>query len=121
MPTLLELAGHAVPAQIQGRSLVPHLSGRKDAEHARQYAFSERVRPHPQGRREVLPGTKGAFMIRGKGSKLIRYQDGGEYLYDLKRDPGETKNLVDDPECRSRREELAAEMDKWLKRTGWPG
>jgi arylsulfatase A-like enzyme len=120
-PTLLELAGHDVPAKVQGQSLVPYLSGRKDAEHARQYAFSERVRPHPQGRREVLPGTKGAFMIRGKGSKLIRYQEGAEYLYDLKQDPGETKNLVDDPKCRSRREELAAEMDKWLKRTGWPG
>jgi len=121
MPTLLELAGHAIPAQVQGQSLIEYLSGRRDAKQARQYTFSERVRPHPQGRRKVLLGTKGAFMVRGKGWKLIRYQDGQEYLYDLKQDPGETRNLVDDPKWRSAHEELAAEMDKWLSRTGWPG
>ena len=67
----------------------------------------------------MLPGTKGEFMVRGKGFKLVRYHDGQEYLYNLKQDPGETRNLIDDPKCRSSREELAAEMDKWLIRTGW--
>jgi arylsulfatase A-like enzyme len=58
-------------------------------------------------------------MVRGQGWKLIRYEDGRQYLYNLKDDPGETRNLADDPKYLSSREKLAAEMDKWLKRTGW--
>jgi arylsulfatase A-like enzyme len=121
MATLLELAGHPVPEQSQGQSLVPFLTGERDVSGARQYTFSERVRPNPQGRRKVMPGTKGAFMVRGKGWKFIRYDDGREYLYNLIEDAGETENLADDPKYRSRRKELAAEMDKWLARTGWAG
>jgi arylsulfatase A-like enzyme len=120
MPTLLEIVGHPVPEQSQGQSLVPFLTGRRDISKARQYTFSERVRPHPKGLRKVLPGTKGAFMVRGKGFKLIRYEDGRQYLYNLREDPGETRNLADDPKYLSSRKKLAAEMDKWLKRTGWP-
>jgi len=120
MPTLLELVGHPVPEQSQGQNLVPFLTGRRNISKARQYTFSERVRPHPQGLRKVLPGTRAAFMIRGKGWKLIRYEDGRQYLYNLKEDPGETRNLDDDPKYISSRKKLAAEMNKWLKRTGWP-
>ena len=120
MPTLLELAGHPIPEQAQGQSLVPFLTGRRTISKARQYTFSERVRPNPQGRRKVMPGTRAAFMVRGKGFKFIRYDDNQEYLYNLKEDPGETKNLANDSKYRSRRNKLAAEMDKWLKRTGWP-
>jgi len=121
MPTLLELAGYPIPKQTQGQSLVGFLRGRRNVSEARQYTFSERVRGNPQGDRKVRPGTKGDFMVRGKGWKFIRYGDGQEYLYDLSRDPGETKNLAGNPSYRSRRNELASEMDKWLERTGWPG
>jgi len=120
-PTLLELAGRPVPSHMQGMSLVPHLTGRADSGTARVYTFSERVRPNPKGMRTVLPGTKGDFMIRGRGWKFIRCADGHEYLYNLREDPGETQNLSGETEYRSRRDELAAEMDKWLARTGWPG
>jgi len=121
MPTLLELAGHPIPEQVQGGSLVPYLAGEEEAGQARQYTFSERVRANPQGRRRVLPGTKGDFMVRGKGWKYIRYRDGQEFLYNLRQDPGETINLVDDPKCRSSRKELMDEMDKWLNSSGWSG
>ena len=121
MPTLLELAGHPVLKQAQGQSLVPYLAGEQDTKQARKYSFSERLRGNSTGRRKVLPGTKGGFMIRGKGWKLIRYHDGQKYLYNLNQDPGETKNLVDDPKSRSRHQELAAEMEKWFKRSAWPG
>ncbi len=120
MPTLLELVGHPVPEQSQGQSLVPFLTGRWEISKAKQYTFSERVRPNPKGLREVLPGTMGAFMVRGKGFKFIRYEDGRQYLYNLRKDPGETRNLADDPKYSSSRMKLAAEMDNWLKRTGWP-
>jgi arylsulfatase A-like enzyme len=121
MPTLLELAGHQIPKQAQGQSLVPFLTGQGDMSEARQYTFCERVRGNPNGSRKVRPGTRGAFMIRGRGSKFICYHEGQEYLYNLIKDPGETKNVADEPDYRSRRKELATEIDKWLKRTGWPG
>ncbi len=121
MPTLLELAGQPVPEQAQGQSLVPFLTGRQKTSRARQYTFSERVRGHAQGLRKVTGSTKADFMIRGKGHKFIWYNDGQEYLYDLKEDPAETKNLVSDPRYRCSRKELIAEMTNWLKRTGWSG
>jgi arylsulfatase A-like enzyme len=121
MPTLLELAGRPVPEQAQGASLVQHLRGEKEGGKVREYTFSERVRPNPKGRRKVLPETRGDFMIRGRGWKYIRYGNRLEYLYDLREDPGETVNLIDNFESRSIREQLTAEMDKWLDRTGWTG
>ena len=121
MPTLLELAGHPVGEQVQGASLAQHLRGEKERGAVREYAFCERVRPNPKGRRKVLPDTRGDFMIRGRGWKYIRYGNRLEYLYDLREDPGETVNLIDDPKCGSVRDQLTAEMDKWLDRTGWTG
>jgi len=121
MPTLLELLGRPIPKQVQGQSLVPYLTGQREASSARAFGFSERVGRHPQGLRKVRPGTRGSFMIRGRGWKYFRYPQGDDYLYHLAEDPGETRNLAADPNYRRRRNELAAELDAWLRRTGWPG
>ncbi len=117
MPTLLELMGQSIPSVVQGQSLVPFLTGQRDNSKARQFTFSERIRGNPKGRRKVLPGTKGSFMIRGKGYKLTRYENGQEYLYDLKNDPGETKNRIEDPTYQAVRKELSTELDNWFERT----
>ncbi len=116
MPTLLELAGKSIPPSVQGQNLVPFLTGQKNTSQARQFTFSERVRANPQGKRKVLPDTKGSFMIRGKGFKLVRYENGQEYLYNLKNDPGETKGWADYPAYQAIRKELSTELDNWLKR-----
>jgi arylsulfatase A-like enzyme len=121
VPLLVRYRRKPIPEQAQGQSLVPFLTGERNISKARQYTFSERVRANPQGRRKVIPGTKGEFMVRGKGWKFIRYHDGQEYLYCLNADAGETRNVAADPRNRSCREELAAEIEEWLKRTGWPG
>ncbi|MFH1918396.1 MAG: sulfatase-like hydrolase/transferase [Planctomycetota bacterium] len=120
MPTLLELTGQPIPEQAQGQSLAPYLTGERDPAQARPFSFSERVARNRKGLREVGPSAGGSFMIRGQGWKYIRYPKGQEYLYHLADDPGETRNLIADPTRRPRRNELAAEMDAWLKRTGWP-
>ncbi len=121
MPTILELMGRAIPEHVQGQSLVPHMTGGADDSEFRPYAFSERVRPHPEGLRDLPPETTGSFMVRGQGWKYIRYASGHEYLYDLSEDPGETKNLADDPGHADRKAGLQAEMDQWLRDTGFPG
>lgn len=119
MPTLLDLTGQPIPEQIQGQSLVPFLTGQRDPSAARKYSFSERIPQNPTGARKVAPGTKGSFMIRGQGWKYVRYPN-QEFLYHLAEDPGETRNVINEPACAAKRAELSAELDAWLQRTGWP-
>jgi hypothetical protein len=121
MATLLGITGLPAPQQAQGQDLTPYLTGGRDPGEARRFSFSERVGRNRKGRRKVEPGTRGSFMIRGQGWKYVRYPQGDEYLYHLEEDPGEAKNLIGDRRYRSTRDELAAEVDNWLKRTGWRG
>lgn len=60
-------------------------------------------------------------MVRGQGWKYIRYGSHTEYLYNLREDPGETKNLSADPASQSRKREMSDALEAWLKRTDWPG
>ncbi|MHC4442145.1 MAG: sulfatase family protein [Planctomycetota bacterium] len=121
MPTILDLLGKPIPDYVQGQSLIPYLTGKRDPATAYPYKFSERIHRHPKQKREILPTTKGSFMIRGNGWKYIRYHDSGEYMYNLKADPGEVKNLINNPQHQNMRTKLANELNTWLKRTGWKG
>ncbi len=120
MPTILALGDKPIPKQAQGQNLVPYLTGQKDRSQARQYTFSERVSRHKKGLRKVAPGTKASFCVRGQGFKYCKYP-GQEYLYDLKKDPGEEEDIVKDPLYKDRLEIMRTELDNWLKRTNWTG
>ncbi|HSW44482.1 MAG TPA: sulfatase-like hydrolase/transferase [Phycisphaerae bacterium] len=122
MPTLLELLDRPIPSHVQGQSMVPFLTGRRDPAQGRRYAFSERVKASPEGTRRLEKGTTGSFMIRGQGWKFIRYSHGPDkqYLYHLTDDPGEVRNLANDPAYAGKVKELSGEIDAWLERTGWP-
>lgn len=120
MPTLLDLAGHPVPAHVQGHTLAPYLAGERDVSQAPAYAFSERVAGNAARTRTVAPGTPGSFMIRGRGWKYVRYHDGEEYLYDLVNDPGEAENLSAQTAAHDRKRELSRELDAWLVETRYP-
>jgi choline-sulfatase len=120
MPTLLDIADLPIPDTVQGRSLLPYMTGEKPESEAPRYSFSERVPPNREEPREVEPGTPGNFMIRGRDWKYIRYHGGDEYLYHLAEDPGETRNLASKAEYEEKRNELLARMAAWLRRTGWP-
>ena len=120
MPTILALTGKTIPKQAQGQNLLPYLTGKKSQSKARQYTFSERVNRHRKGLREVAPGTKASFCVRGRGFKYCKYPN-QEYLYDLKNDPGEEKTIVNDPAYKDRLEIMRTELTKWLKRTKWTG
>jgi arylsulfatase A-like enzyme len=91
-PTILDLAGVAVPKGMHGRSLVPILKGepvewRKDwYYHYYEWPDAHKVRPH-----------RG---VRTETHKLIHYyEEPQEYeLYDLVKDPQERENLHGKPE-----------------------
>jgi hypothetical protein len=83
MPTILDIAGVAVPADLPGRSLLPAVEGSRLAERA---AVSELVTPNPLRvhiRTVVDPGLM----------KTFERQDGTGERYDLRTDSGERKNL----------------------------
>jgi arylsulfatase A-like enzyme len=86
-PTFLEIAGLAIPKEIQGKSMVPlfknvNVSIRNSA----YYHFYEFPGEH-----SVLKH----FGIRTSRYKLIRFYEHKDFweLYDLKNDPNEMKNL----------------------------
>ena len=93
-PTLCDLCGIEVPGHVQGRRFRSLLADSKSAWD--QPAITTYLyRNHT---------------IRAEGWRYIRYEDGGEELYDERDDPNEWKNLANKPEFAARKAELA----KWL-------
>jgi arylsulfatase A-like enzyme len=90
-PTFLEAAGLAVPAAMQGRSLVPLLRGVtpadwRDAFYYRYY--------HDPGDHD----TRAHYGVRTRTHKLIYYWTRQQWeLFDLRADPQELTNLYGEP------------------------
>ncbi|MDG2255249.1 MAG: sulfatase [Opitutaceae bacterium] len=90
-PTMLDYAGVPIPERMQGLSLRPLVEGK--AKKIRDDAFFEHTYVHANDIR-VSEG------VRTERWKYIRYpkqQPVYEELFDLKKDPVELENLVDDP------------------------
>lgn len=99
-PTLLELCGFAARADLEGHSLAPQL---QDA---------QAPRPWPA----LTTHNQGNHAVRTAEWRYIRYADGSEELYDLRRDPNEWTNLADQPEHAALKHRLA----DWLPRVDHP-
>jgi arylsulfatase A-like enzyme len=124
--TILEIAGIEIPADMQGKSFVPLLSGEVPDEwnHPLYYHYSQ-------------PGSPPVHLgIRTERYKLIYFyglaQDirnevgeleiaGGEpawELFDLQEDPMEMNNLYSDPDYATIRESLREELLVLMKQYG---
>jgi arylsulfatase A-like enzyme len=90
-PTLLDLAGLALPKATQGRSLVPLLKGEKPPEWRTDF-FHEHLFDHPQ-----IPKYEGVRTERHTYLRYFEQQPVYEELYDHVADPDEERNLVGDP------------------------
>jgi arylsulfatase A-like enzyme len=105
-PTFLDLAGEKIPAEMQGRSLVPLLRGESPAgwRTAMYYRYYHDPGDH---------NTRAHYGIRTATHKLIHYwkQDAWE-LFDLKHDPNELRNLAGDPAHAKTLAELKQQLTK---------
>ena len=111
-PTLLELAGVAVPETMQGKSLLPVLKGSK---HEWRTSFlieyySDKVFPRIS--------QMGYKAVRNERWKYIHYLEleGMDELYDLQRDPYELKNLINDPNAKPALTRMKDDLDRLLQR-----
>ncbi|MEM7158522.1 MAG: sulfatase-like hydrolase/transferase [Myxococcota bacterium] len=106
--TVAELLGaDPLPASTAGdsSSLVPYLRGESQAGHA--VIFSQQNRSHE---RKAKAKNVGGKAIRDERYKLIVFEDGNHALFDLERDPGETRNLYDDASGKAARAKLEAAL-----------
>jgi arylsulfatase A-like enzyme len=135
LPTLTEACDVRLGHTHFGRSLLPLVRGER-GEH-RKYVFSEggalatevhtheRIYPPEniywarvalQGERPEVHGK--AVMIRSQEWKYVRRLYDTDELYNLRDDPEEVHNLIDDASLAGVREELAAAMLEWFIETG---
>ncbi|KPK57796.1 MAG: hypothetical protein AMS21_11105 [Gemmatimonas sp. SG8_38_2] len=113
-PTLLDLAGVAVPTSMQGRSLVPLLAGESPDDWRTDF-FVEHLFEHPE-----IPKHEG---VRGERFKYARYFEQVpvyEELYDLLADPLEARNLAGNPDYLAILDELRGRTDELRDEYGGP-
>jgi arylsulfatase A-like enzyme len=125
LPTILDFCGITIPSTVQGRSLAPLIAEGRGKYVPREAVFAENIIPEVinSGRLDMPyePG-KGvggilhpdAKMVRTKRWKLNYYPGYEGELYDLQNDPGETRNLIRDPDKQGIAAELKGRLLDWL-------
>lgn len=111
--TFLDWAGVDIPERYQGLSLRPVVEA--DApEDWREETFHEHFAV-----RSRIPAFEG---VRNKRYKYVRYFDHGnfEFLHDLKEDPDELVNFVDDPQYARILNDLRHRTDQYVEEYGGP-
>ena len=111
VPTLCDYAGLRAPREVRGISLRPLVDDPKLP--GREFLVTElqpfRDNPQRLGR-----------MVRTARHKYVVFSEGRrpEMLFDLERDPGETKNLARDPAMQDDLRRHRALLAGWVKQTG---
>ncbi|TWT79139.1 Arylsulfatase [Planctomycetes bacterium CA13] len=104
-PTLLDLAGVDIPARFQGRSL----ADQNDGVTRRGFFCEHRMQNDRIPKWEGYRGTRYVY------ANYYEQESGGELLHDLKEDPNQLTNLVDDPEYNKRLIEMRARTEELSK------
>ena len=90
-PTFMDMAGLPVPADMQGRSLVPLLKGEPPADWRTSWYYRYYHDPGDHN-------TRAHYGVRTTTHKLIYFWKKDQWeMYDLVKDPDELHNLYNDP------------------------
>jgi len=90
-PTFMAAAGLPVPADMQGRSLIPLIKGERPADWRTSFYYRYYDDPSEHN-------TRAHYGVRTDSHKLIYYWRKDQWeMYDLVNDPSELKNLYSDP------------------------
>ena len=113
MPTLLELCGIEIPADVQGISFLPLLDG--TSESTREAVMYEIIKQ--------LDGGGGFMPIPERGIRThkwlyVRKKQQRKYLFNLENDPHEMNNLVDDEHYAAVMKELDKKIEAHMQATG---
>jgi arylsulfatase A-like enzyme len=110
-PTILEAARIPTPSNMDGYSFLPLLQ-------AKQVSWRDAVF-YEYYWEASFPQTPTCFGIRTDRYKFIHYHGiwDTDELYDLKNDPEEMHNLIDEPEHQQRIEQLKSRIYDWLIKT----
>ena len=138
LPTLLEAAGFAIPAGVQGRSFLPLLRG--EAYEPREWIFGEktfhsyydpmrcvRTRSYKYIRNfesafavEVPADIQQGPIFRANPGRYSADRPSIVELYDLDQDPLEEHNLAGDPAVAAIENELSERLWSWMRETADP-
>jgi arylsulfatase A-like enzyme len=99
-PTLLELCGLPNRPDLEGHSLVPLLKATTD--------------PWPWP--AITTHNQGNHSVRTEDWRFIRYADGSEELYDLRKDPNEWTNVA----VKLEHKDIKSGLTKWLPKVNEP-
>jgi uncharacterized sulfatase len=109
LPTMLALADLDVPPILEGESLIPQLEGGEDLDKAVVVEFQ---------RYEIEHDSWGGFQpvraVVGDRYKLVVNLLHSDELYDMREDPGEVHNLIDDPDHAEARDALHDRLLAWM-------
>lgn len=104
--TFLEIAGAAVPDDMQGKSLVPLLKGEEPSDWRKSvyYHYYEYPSVH------MVPRH---FGVRGERYKLMKFYQFDEWeFYDLQEDPDELTNQYNNPAYADRIAQMKVELER---------
>jgi len=113
-PTVMDACGLEKAPQMHGDSFLPMLRGEDVPEDWRQRIFYEYYWEYD------YPQTPTTFGVRTDDYKYIHYHgiwDTNEF-YDIKNDPNELNNLIDEPEYQEIIKQLDSDLYDWLEKTG---
>lgn len=130
VPTLLDAMGHDVPDHLPGRSLLDCARGRDDQTGRNVYiqwnkpgAEIDPDKPVPDwaegvddpDRIRAVDVEEIRTVVTPDGWKLNLSSIGQHELYDLTNDPGETRNVIDRPDCRETAQAMQEQIHQWQR------
>jgi arylsulfatase A-like enzyme len=108
-PTFMDMAGLTVPADMQGRSLVPLLAGQRPTDWRTSWYYRYYHDPGDHN-------TRAHYGLRTETHKLIYFWKKDQWeLFDLVKDPDELHNIYNDPGQQDLVTKLKAELYRLKK------